>query len=776
MIKEIRYQRRAVDELVEKTLRLLDTSGARKRLVFHAPTGSGKTVMASAALDELTTALKEQGRGMATIWIAPNKLHEQSYFRMRNYFSETRALRPALFDELDHSADGYIRPGEILFVNWESINKEKNLMVRDDEHSQSLFEMTRRTQDEQGTPIVVIIDEEHLFWSKTADKSKAILQKINPKVELRISATPKSSGQESVTVYREDVVKEEMIKKQVILNPDITEGYTDDQQLNEHLIACALRKRQQLADAYRALGVDINPLLLIQLPNDTKETLTTEDTAIRDLVVAYLRDVKDITVENQRLAVWLSGTKDNVEGIEDPHSLTDVLLFKQAIALGWDCPRAAVLLIFRKLNSDAFTIQTVGRILRMPEQHFYTNNALNVGYVYTDLAKDKITIVAEDMDYLNKDAIEALRRENLENVSLASYYRVQRSSDRNRLGPDFRKVLKNTFRDLWQLVEQPSLFSLLELDGEDDGTADTAPADTESIVAKNRRNAHQIRFDVRNINVEIPSDVVFQNEVGIYDAGEKRKFARSAGEVHRIYTEYCRSLLGRFERAHSTGILAAYLLEAMEELFEVFETDAEKVVLYHQNKPHFTEIIEKALGRYEQKLNARQREARERGFEHYQWEVPAERIYKESTHHVDGQVKDHALLPFVELNAASVPEVRFKEYLEAHKDKIDWWYKNGDEGKQHYAVPYENSQGEKSLFYVDFIVRLKSGDIYLFDTKTPESDSEATYKHNALLQYMAESKEKLRGGVLIEQHDVWHYSNYPIENTSDLTGWDTFIL
>ena len=82
--------------------------------------------------------------------------------------------------------------------------------------------------------------------------------------------------------------------------------------------------------------------------------------------------------------------------------MTQVLLFKEAIALGWDCPRAAVLLIFRKLQSDQFTIQTVGRILRMQEQKHYPKEQLNIGYVYTDIAKDKIQIVTADSDYILK--------------------------------------------------------------------------------------------------------------------------------------------------------------------------------------------------------------------------------------------------------------------------------------------------------------------------------------------------------------------------------------
>ena len=773
-MKEIKYQQKYVRQLVDMTIDLLRLTGHRKTLIFKAPTGSGKTVMASQMLADLTEELQSRGdspyQQVAFIWIAPNKLHQQSYFKMKNYFTETRLLKPVMYDEIDQS-EGVIHSGEILFVNWESINKEKNVMVRDSEQNASLYEITRRTQEEQGLPIVVIIDEEHLFWSKSADKSAKVLQKINPKVEIRISATPKTNSDHKVTISREEVVREEMIKKQVVLNPDITKGYNDENELNIHLIQCALEKRRLLAEAYKKEGTNINPLLLIQLPNDTTESMTAEDSAIATQVKTYLKEIKDITTDNKKLAVWLSGEKENLEGLEEPDNMTEVLLFKQAIALGWDCPRAAVLLIFRKLQSNQFTIQTVGRILRMPEQKFYKNDLLNVGYVYTDISKDQIQIVAEDMDYLNKDALQAIRRENLQNVALQSYYSVYKSSDRNRLGPDFKKELIDCFSRNWLVKWEQFSFSF-----DDEEIPESEP--DESIAAQNRKQVEQnehIKFDVLRLGVEVPENVVFQNEVGIIDIDkrERKEFAKSAGEVHRIYIDFCRSLLGSFEKAHSTDILAGYLMQAMEILFELFETDAKKVILYHANKPKFTDIITKALANYERKLQERQRKAKERAFEKYNWEVPAERLYKESTHHVMPKVEDHALLPFIELNTVSTPERRFSDFLESNKEYIDWWYKNGDEGKQHYSIPYENSQGEKALFYVDFVIRMKNGKVFLFDTKTENSDSEAPNKHNALIKYM-EDKE-LQGGIIVEKNDVWYYSRYPINTTEDVTGWDAFF-
>lgn len=772
-MKEIKYQQKYVRKLVDETFDLLQLPGNRKTIIFKAPTGSGKTVMASQMLADLTVELQTRGdspyQQVAFIWIAPNKLHQQSYFKMKNYFTETRLLKPVMYDEIDQS-DGYIHPGEILFVNWESINKEKNIMVRESEQNASLYEITRRTQQEQGLPIVVVIDEEHLFWSKSADKSAKVLQKINAKVEIRISATPKSNSDHKVTVSREEVVGEEMIKKQVILNPDISKGYNDENELNVHLMQCALEKRNLLAEAYKKEGTNINPLLLIQLPNDSSESMTSEDSAIAEQVKKYMKVIQDITIENKKLAVWLSGEKQNLEGLEEPDNMTEVLLFKQAIALGWDCPRAAVLLIFRKLESNQFTIQTVGRILRMPEQKFYKNDLMNVGYVYTDISKDQIQIVAEDMDYLNKDALQAIRRENLNNVALESYYSVYKSSDRNRLGPDFKKVLIDRFKETWLVEWKQYKFDF----GDDE---EQEPVEQESVAIKNMnlvKDKYSIKFDVMSLGVKVPENLVFQNEPGVIDVeGKKREFAKSAGEVRRIYIDYCRSLLGSFEKAHSTDILAGYLLQAMEELFELFETDAMKVILYHTNKPKFTEIIILALAMYERMLKKRQKEAKKRSFEKYTWEVPAERIYKESTHHVIPNIENHALMPFIELRTASNPEIRFSKFLEDNKEYIDWWYKNGDEGKQHYSIPYDNSKGEKALFYVDFVVRLKNGKVFLFDTKTENSDPEAPHKHNALIDYM-QGKDFL-GGVIVEKNDVWYYSRFHINSTDDVIGWDSFF-
>ena len=782
-MKTLQYQQRAVDELVDKTIRLLNDGGSRQKLVFEAPTGAGKTVMACQALATLIDEMHSRGgskyQECAFIWFAPRQLHIQSYRSLKGAFAETRKLTPVMFDELDQSEG--IQPGEILFVNWESINKKNNVLVRDSESSVSLYEITRKTQEELGLPIIAIIDEEHMFWSKTADKSAQVLENINPKIEIRISATPKTTNpREKVSVYRSEVIEAEMIKKEVVLNPEIELNFSDELRLNESLIKAALAKRNQLAEAYKALGVKINPLLLIQLPNDTGESMTTEDEAVAEQVKTYLKVMCDITEENGRLAVWLAGEKSNLANLEKPDNMAQVLLFKEAIALGWDCPRAVVLLIFRKLQSATFTIQTVGRILRMPEQKHYSNDILNYGYVYTDIAKDKIQIVTADADYIVKNTIVAYRRNDLQNVSLPSCYSDRPNITRNYLGPDFRKVLYDEAIDFFKLLGRTTLlFSLADIAAlnEEDDFAPIPESDNASIEENRRRVRNMLRLDVKNINVEIPRNVHFQNEEQVIKV-EQVKYARKSSEIDRVFLDYIDQKGHQYESKGRTDKIAGYLLEMIAEFFEIFEADAKKVVLYYENRPKFDRLIDKALQRYAEKRQiAKQKAEAARKFVEYQWSVPEERVYDSDSNHLE-PAENHALMPFVQINNVSNPEKEFVAFLEANSQYIDWWYKNGDKGKQHYAIEFNQGEdGAKSLFYVDFVIRMKNGHIYLFDTKSIGSDLFAPQKHNALIDYIKKHSTKeqpLFGGILILQGSNWLYSRLPIANTTELTNWDSF--
>lgn len=759
MINLKNYQDEAVNDLSQKLYKLLKRPGARQNLIFKAPTGSGKTVMMASLLNKFCEELPEryelEKRKAAFIWIAPNKLYIQSYNALKGYFAEMRSIKPIFFEDV---TDNELQPNEVLFVNWESINKEKNTMIKENETNKNLYSFINKAKL-NDTEIIVIIDEEHMFANtKTAKRANEVLQKIYPKVEIRVSATPTTNSDYRTLVERQDVIAEEMIKEGIILNPALDTIVQQGRSLEEILLEQALAKREELRQAYESLGVKINPLLLIQLPNDTSDNNTADDEKYIDVVLQNLEVKYNITINNNKLAVWLSGRKDNVEDIEKPDNMVEVLLFKQAIALGWDCPRAGVLLIFRELKSTTFTIQTVGRILRMPEQKHYPNPLLNQGYVFTNLSKNQIEIVKDDMSYITMN--KARRIEDYVPVHLNSTY-INTRIVRNRLGAQFRKALYEIAELNWELKREMGSDHFFE---------------TNKQLLKKRF----INTDINTIEIVIPENVLLTGEEQTKLVTETARFAKTPSELARLFKDFCRALTAPYAAVDSTPVLEGGMKYFFEDYFGIIEYDAIKIMLFAQNQPIFIELIEKAKERYQEMQEEKSNKAT-KDVQNYQWEVPIERIYNELYEEKEA-VKRHALEPFYEYNRASKPEVKFAEFLEENKGNLHWWYKNGEKAKEHFAVPYIDYLGKQSLFYVDFVILSKTNVSCLFDTKTAGSDpANAHLKHNALVDFITERNDrglKTIGGILIEKSpnnvSTWWYCNNKITNTKDTAGWDMF--
>jgi type III restriction enzyme len=137
--------------------------------------------------------------------------------------------------------------------------------------------------------------------------------------------------------------------------------------------------------------------------------------------------------------------------------------------------------------------------------------------------------------------------------------------------------------------------------------------------------------------------------------------------------------------------------------------------------------------------------------------------------------------PFYEYKSASNPERQFVGFLEKNKEYIEWWYKNGDKNKEDFAVTYVDKEGVTRGFFVDFVIKLKSGLLCLFDTKTLDSDKNFVAKHNALHQYILDNstnEKPMLGGIIIPKGtgdaQVWKYCRNSIGSATDTTGWVAF--
>ena len=287
-----------------------------------------------------------------------------------------------------------------------------------------------------------------------------------------------------------------------------------------------------------------------------------------------------------------------------------------------------------------------------------------------------------------------------------------------------------------------------------------------------------IALDVSQIEIPIPKNVALATEIGFTRVTEKEKFAKTQSELDILFRQFCRDNVGGYAKADSTPVLEMALKMVFEDYLSTDEFKAIKIILFQQNKSKFIELIDRALTKHQILLDQKAALASKR-VEYSNWDVPVERIYNE--HYLLKESEKHALEPFYESNRASNPEREFVLFLESNKEHLDWWYKNGDKNKEDFAVTYVDRNEVTRGFYVDFVVRTKSGKIALFDTKTLDSDPEFVNKHNALIAYMLEKsteKTPLIGGVIVpkglQDNRIWKYCDNAISNANDTTGWLSF--
>jgi len=120
MIQLRDYQTKAVDELFARSERMLNSS-EDELCIFKSPTGSGKTIVVAELLRKLVSEYKSDS--LSFVWIAPRKLHDQSKDKLERIYYD-QLLKCSNFDDLQ---DNKIDQNEILFFNWESINKKNNI-------------------------------------------------------------------------------------------------------------------------------------------------------------------------------------------------------------------------------------------------------------------------------------------------------------------------------------------------------------------------------------------------------------------------------------------------------------------------------------------------------------------------------------------------------------------------------------------------------------------------------------------------------------------------
>jgi type III restriction enzyme len=768
------FQEKAVKDLLEYTFDALSEVQPQTKILLEAPTGSGKTVMMASLIERIVEELPMQPGlrdNVAFIWFAPNTLHIQSFQSLQKLYADANKLNCIDLNNL--SVNPVLNNKDLLFVNWSAVDKVKNLWRRENETNTNLETLIENTKAE-GTQIILVIDEAHLS-AFTGAQAIAVRNLIQANVEILVTATPTfQRPQRTVSISRKKVIEEQMIKKGVRINIGLDAAQQNGDNVHIHLLRTAFAKKRELEQLYNnELGENIiNPLILIQLPSENS-SLSDEDKSIREALEGLLNVEYNVSTNNGRLAVWLSGER-NKDGLEDRNGLQDVLIFKQAIAQGWDCPRAAILVSYRNIGSPEFGIQTVGRILRMPHQKHYKNDALNYGYVYSNIETNRISFVPSDNDFFDKQVAERRTQNNWTFDIIPTATIV---NDRPSPG-----LLTSIFEQkFFSVMEQR--YSITQLPDVDLFT----PQNQELVKSQIEQNKQALiqngwEFEIDEHQIHIPTDI----EVDPYEVNsialnshQIQHFAITTAQFGEMFDKFCYDNITRLNRSKSWKKLRETLIHFAEYYLGISEFQARKIYLFPQNKELLVQHIVAALESFDTWQKARGNDNRR--VETSNWEVPAVRYYSENYNRQE--IDSHALEPFFEVNNVSSPEKAFKEFLIDNENHIEWWYKNGDSGREHFSVNYLDIDDVLRLFYVDFVIKFKTNKIGLFDTKTKRSDILAPKKHNALLDFMDKenslnTNRELIGGVLIPDENGgvtgFRYPLFRINDTNDLTGWSFF--
>ena len=720
MFKLRNYQEKHVSELKQKINEFLNLESS-KICVFKSPTGSGKTIMMAELIKRLVEN-REDGKEIAFVWITVHKLHNQSKEKLEKYYEDLQTVECSFFEDLQ---DKQVQNKEILFFNWHSINQEKNIYIRDNENEFNLSKVIENTKDE-NREIILIIDESH--HTASSEKSQEVIQKINPKLTIEVSATPKISNTDYVqSVDLQEVKEEEMVKKSVRLNFKLNN--IQDLTTDELIIKTALKKRQDLKKNYAEEDSDVNPLVLIQLPDSRKGMIDR-----KDQILQLLDSKFGLNTDNGKLAIYLSDkdNKINLENIEKNTNEVEVLIFKQAITVGWDCPRSSILVLFREWKKFEFSIQTIGRIIRMPEIRHYDNDELNHAYVYTNMEEVQI---AEDVtkDYIT--IYDSTRRDKFyDEIDLKSIY-IKRKHEKNRLTGKFYDI----FYD----------------------------------VAYKSKLLNKITLDVQKIQSSLPV-----GEIGHLDREQKIE-----GTTVQIQTSSLdmQSRFDSFLWERSEGYAPVYSSERIKRaIYTFFEKnqvtdwdEIQKIVLTPNNQNYFINVINRAKDRYRTDII----EKLEREIEDIpKWNIPESteytKIYKEKDY------KKCIMSPaYIKTDVKN--EIRFMDFLEEENNKVKWWFKNETNDKKYFAVKYTNlDDGESHGFYVDFVIFMYDGRIGLFDTKGDLTAKITKPKAEALSKYIKDNEsKKIFGGIAYDKNGGWLYNdNEEYHFDADFSDWKSLDL
>ena len=744
-----------LDELDEA--RVAASKGKLQAVVLSAPTGSGKTITVAAVIDwSFGGADGIAARPNTTfLWLSDSpELNQQSKGKLLAAcdhvpFHRLVTVGSESFDE------ERLAPGHVYFINTQLLGKDKLLTKGGDKKTFTFWQTVANTIAAGPEDFVLIIDEAHRGAGVSEKARKPIMQKFitgsdgdgMPAVPLVLgmSATPQRFTEllgSSQRTQRPIHISPDMVRLSGLLKDLIIVTTNKEETIQSdltHLQNAAARWKhfRERWDAYCTKEKEkeiVKPVFVVQVQDGTENTLTA--TPMEDAVRVIQRETGPLSAneivhcfqdkEEIQYGGCIIRRMDSSRIQEAPD--VKVVFFKTALTTGWDCPRAEVMMSFRR-SVDATTIaQLVGRMIRTPlARRIESDEALNVVELFlphydTENLENVLSALRNPEAHegagttVTTQAVEYPRNPAFADVfkhlaTLKTY-----SVDRAPKMTDLKRALRLSGLLMQEGInedadEQMRLKLTDKLAELRDGYAKKVK-DWGNVI----REGGEIEVDVTSVAIG-PMSVtghkttrMLLSEENIDQLYDEAGRMIAAGEgLHRTYWKRFQNKTKPSETKLELAavIRQADTLPAMEKL-----AGTEFKKLWEAHKAEVAKLPASEKTRFHQLVLASGK-----AVEH-DWELP-ERIVEKPGKHV---WKDHLFATDKGEFAADLNgwENAFMKWTQEQSDFV-CWLRNLPRRDWAFCVPYEKG-GEKP-FYPDFVIVRKKGKGFVVDILEPHDDS-----------------------------------------------------
>jgi len=770
------FQKDAREDLHDrlKRVRVHAAVGNPQVVSFSAPTGAGKTIVMTALFEDIFFGAPEfEAQPDAVIlWISDiPELNEQTRLKIEG---KSDRIRVRQIVNIDSSFDEEkLEGGHIYFVNTQKLGTDKLLTRYGDGRQYTIWETFTNTARAIPDRFYVVIDEAHrgMRNGRVVQAAQTIIQRFilgseehglcPMPIVVGVSATPRRFEDlliETTHTVHKVHIKADDVRESGLLKDRILIHYPENpSQVEMTMLASAAAQWKAMGEQWlkycRHEGeVTVKPVLVIQVEDGTENVLTKTDmavclTTIENAIGRRLRDWEVVHTFSETGELDIAGHKVrriDASRIEEDERVS-VVFFKMSLSTGWDCPRAEVMMSFRRAQDHTYIAQLLGRMVRTPlARRIEADASLNDVHLFLPhYDQEAVNIVIEDLKDVenvppsetgtSRELVILNRQEGLEDVFEAMKelvtYRVNavrkqsalrrlmglgRGLTQDRIDEEAQKRVKDLVIDkMNEEIERLRKSGILE-------------AKVKSIIG----------IDLRTIAVE-KQTVVRENyreyQVEAVGADIERLFGRAGRRLgNGLHMDYWRA---HEKRAAAEVKVEAVVLTQDHDSMQRLESFAENEFysLYENNKRNIAALKEEKRRKYYERLRLASAEP-----QNIPWALPDSVDFNRSPD--APQYKKHL---YLEQDGKFRADLGNWEKgvleIELQDENVIGWLRNLDRKSWSLEIPYRDAGETKSMF-PDMVIVRRDEQGFQFDILEPHDSSRSD--NHAKAVGLAEFAEK----------------------------------